>query len=169
MSNEYVFENKNDLVNYLYSKFSNPTQIKVQKTMYLLFAFYGATYGQISKESNKEDFDGQTFPPLLFDANFQAWRYGPVDFDIYRDEKNGVFEANEELIINLDDFESTNVKQFIDDLAAQTDGIDDFSLVDRTHQDNVWIDNFDEGTAYIEINNKDIINEYRERYTSNAV
>lgn len=168
---EYVFECKDDLVNYLYSILTNPTQVKIQKTLYLLYAFYGATYGQFynQEQEGKEDFGEQSYPKHLFEANFQAWRYGPVEYDVYCREKNGGYEAENQLPINLETHEKNNIKQFIDDLVSQTDKIDDFSLVDRTYQDNVWLDNYREGEQYIEIKNEEIIKEYQERYIVNDI
>lgn len=165
---EYVFEDKDELVRYLYSILSNPTQIKVQKTLYLLYAFYGATYGQLGKH-DKEDFNGQNYPKELFPANFQAWRYGPVEYDVYCSEKAGEYTEIEEEIIADDTPEEKNIKKFVDELVSQTDEIDDFSLVDRTHQDNVWLDNYQEGKRYIEMSNEDIVAEYKERYVKSDV
>lgn len=169
MSSDYVFEDKNRLVHYLYSILSNPTQIKVQKSLYLLYAFYGATYGQLFKHEDKEDFDGQTYPKELFNANFQAWRYGPVEYDVYRNEKADMYDGVEEIEMKTDTEENINIKRFIDSLVSQIDKMDDFSLVDRTHQDNVWLNNYKEGNLYIEMSNEDIVKEYKERYIKNAV
>lgn len=169
MSSDYVFEDKNRLVHYLYSILSNPTQIKVQKSLYLLYAFYGATYGQLFKHEDKEDFGGQTYPKELFNANFQAWRYGPVEYDVYRNEKADMYDGVEEIEMKTDTEENINIKRFIDSLVSQIDKMDDFSLVDRTHQDNVWLNNYKEGNLYIEMSNEDIVKEYKERYIKNAV
>lgn len=164
MNGEYVFDDKNKLVRYLYSTLSNPTQIKVQKTLYLLYAFYGATYGRLSLSENKEDFQGQYYPKELFPATFQAWRYGPVEYDVYRDEKSGLFNDVCEVVLEKETPEMFNIVQFIDDLVSQTDKIDDFSLVDRTHQDDSWVSKYVEGSKYIEMNNEQIIQEYLGRY-----
>lgn len=165
MIGDCVFPDKNELVNYLYSVLSNPTQIKVQKTLYLLYAFYGATYGQLHKDKNDDEFEEQSYPKELFPAKFQAWKYGPVEFDVYRDEKQGCYkQETTDTILSEDNPEDINIKQFIHEITDQTDEIDDFSLVDRTHQDDVWFDNYKPGIPYIDIKNEDIINEYRKRY-----
>ncbi|EAO75295.1 conserved hypothetical protein [Streptococcus agalactiae COH1] len=62
-----VFSEKDFLVNFLYKLLDNPTQIKVQKTLYLLFAFYGATYGNLDKDEDNE-FSDQNYPKQLFKA-----------------------------------------------------------------------------------------------------
>ncbi|VTS29747.1 Uncharacterised protein [Streptococcus pseudoporcinus] len=49
-----VFSDKDFLVNYFYKLLDNPTKNKVQKTLYLLFAFYGATYGRLQSNAEEE-------------------------------------------------------------------------------------------------------------------
>lgn len=82
INKEYIFEDKNDLVNYLLYKLNLPSQLKIQKTLYLLFAFYGATYGKLINEENNSELDSNNYTPFLFKPNFQAWKYGPVDYDV---------------------------------------------------------------------------------------
>lgn len=162
-----VFSEKDFLVNFLYKLLDNPTQIKVQKTLYLLFAFYGATYGNLDKDEDNE-FSDQNYPKQLFKAIFEAWRYGPVETDVYAKEKSGSYSdiaINEE---NINKFFNTpelkNVRNFIENIVEQTNQIDDFSLVDRTHQDNVWLDVYKEGESHIPMENEKIIQEYIDRY-----
>lgn len=168
MGTDYVFKQKDDLVNYLYHKLSNPTKIKIQKTLYLLFAYYGATYGNISEEEGDDEFDKQVYPELLFDAKFEAWRYGPVEVEVYSNEKQGYYNGDhDEEILDHTTPENKNIKQFIDSIIKQTNGIDDFSLVDRTHQDKCWMDHYKEGCNHIPMDNGEIINEYYKRYVKN--
>lgn len=164
-----VFDNKDFLVNFLYKLLDNPTQIKVQKTLYLLFAFYGATYGNLeNNQDDQNDFSEKTYPKELFRANFEAWRYGPVETDVYANEKLGSYSGEELDNETINEFFNTsefkNVKDFIENIVEQTNQIDDFSLVDRTHQDNVWLDVYKEGENHIPMDNKEIIQEYIERY-----
>ncbi|HEO7348357.1 TPA: hypothetical protein VBE95_002030, partial [Streptococcus agalactiae] len=60
--------------------------------------------------------------------------------------------------------ELKNVRDFIENIVEQTNQIDDFSLVDRTHQDNVWLDVYKEGESHIPMENEKIIQEYIDRY-----
>ena len=78
-----VFQNKTDLVNHLFAKLETPSPIKIQKTVYLLFAFYGATYGQL-KTNPPTELETINYPRYLFKPNFEAWYYGPVDLDIHK-------------------------------------------------------------------------------------
>src|SRR5699024_7177023 len=122
---DFVFADKDDLVKLLYKKLSNPTQIKVQKTLYLLFAYYGATYGKINNRDTKDDqFDEQSYPKYLFNADFQAWRYGPVERDVYSKEKNDEFNdiPNDfQPTFSVGQEEKSNILSFIDNIINQTD------------------------------------------------
>ena len=87
-----VFEDKDFLVQFLYKLFEKPSRIKIQKTLYLLYAFYGATYGNLNlNEDEENEFVGQNYPKYLFDANFEAWRYGPVEKEVYANDKKGLY------------------------------------------------------------------------------
>ena len=164
-----VFSDKDFLVNYLYKLLDNPTKIKVQKTLYLLFAFYGATYGRLQSNAEGEsDFSEQKYPENLFSAKFEAWQYGPVEVDVYNRDKS--FSYSKEKLTNaeIDNFFSTNerrnVKGFIQNIVAQTNIIDDFSLVDRTHQDDSWLGVYRSGELHIPMDNSSIVSEYAEKY-----
>lgn len=86
---EVVFTDKYFLVKLLYRLLEKPSKVKIQKTLYLLFAFYGATYGRLQDDNKGDnDFSEQSYPENLFFANFEAWKYGPVEIDVYDDLKN---------------------------------------------------------------------------------
>lgn len=162
-----VFQDKDFLVKFLYKLLENPTQIKVQKTLYLLFAYYGATYGNIKKEEDNE-FSKQDYPKNLFEASFEAWRYGPVESEIYSKEKTEIYSRDNLSDQEIENFfnspERKNIKEFIENIVRQTNSIDDFSLVDRTHQDEAWLKVYKEGEKHIKMDNNTIINEYISRY-----
>lgn len=165
---DVVFNDKDFLVNFLYSLLDNPTKIKVQKTLYLLYAFYGATYGNLNAEGEENEFSNHSYPKRLFNANFEALRYGPVESEVYANEKSGRYSAQNLATEDVDTFFNTsemrNIREFIENIASQTNNIDDFSLVDRTHQDNVWLNKYKEGERHIQMDNDEIVQEYIKRY-----
>ena len=110
---QLVFEDKDFLVKFLYTLFETPSRIKIQKTLYLLFAFYGATYGSIESSNSDEDneFSGQEYPKYLFDAQFEAWKYGPVENEIYAREKRGQYEGVSLSNAEIDSFFDTIEKK----------------------------------------------------------
>lgn len=146
IDNKYIFNNKDDLVNYLLYKLDLPSQLKIQKTLYLLFAFYGATYGKLSNDESNPELDSTNYKPFLFEPNFKAWKYGPVDYDVYINFKKEKYKElksienklNEELTLS----EKSNIIKFIDNIINQTDEIDDYTLMDRTREDKVWSDSY---------------------------
>lgn len=166
IDNKYIFKNKDNLVNYLLYKLDLPSQLKIQKTLYLLFAFYGATYGKLSGDESSSELDSTNYMPFLFEPNFQAWKYGPVDYDVYINFKKEKYKELKSIenILNEDltEVEKRNIITFIKNIINQTDGIDDYTLMDRTREDKVWSDSY---------NNKEknmnpylIIDEYYSKY-----
>lgn len=91
--------------------------LKLQKSLYFMYAYYGALYG-------KE----------LFQAEFEAWDYGSVIREVYLKNKEGIYDLN--------DFDETSIEQeqqeYIKDMFRQIDTVSDFSLVGRNHIDEVW-------------------------------
>lgn len=164
--NKYIFNNKDDLVNYLLYKLNLPSQLKIQKTLYLLFAFYGATYGKLINEENNSELDSSNYMPFLFEPNFKAWKYGPVDYDVYINFKKEKYKElksienilNEDLTLS----EKSNIIKFIDNIINQTDEMDDYTLMDRTREDKVWSDSYNNKEK--NMNPNLIINEYNSRY-----
>lgn len=158
-----VFSDKDILVNFLYKKLTNPTIPKIQKTLYLLYAFYGATYGNLKSEN---DFVEETYPKYLFTANFTAGKYGPVEIDIYKKQKLHKYDNIESDIPLFPKDESNdrfaNIIMFINNIVNQTNLIDDYMLADRTKQDEVWKESFSNKDKTMD--NKKIISEYIERY-----
>lgn len=69
--------NKYRIVNYLISNLENPTRLKIQNGLYLLWAFYSGSYGNIDNKSF-----GGNYPKNLFKPNFYAGKYGVFDPDV---------------------------------------------------------------------------------------
>lgn len=75
---KYFFENISDLIGHLKAVDSDMGPIRLQKTLYFLYAFYGATYGSISvgesedgKNFLSELDDEQTYPPNYLRLNLK--------------------------------------------------------------------------------------------------
>lgn len=135
----YVFQNKADLVNHLFAKLETPSPIKIQKTCYLLFAFYGATYGQL-KTNPPTELETINYPTYLFKPNFEAWHYGPVDLDIHKAmNKYKAFKLKNDSFENsLTPTEIQNILHFIDNIVEQANDVDDFTLIGRVRSDDAW-------------------------------
>lgn len=137
----YVFQNKADLVNHLFTKLEKPSSIKIQKTLYLLFALYGATYGQL--KATPGELETVNYPTYLFEPNFAAWQYGPVDLDVHKtihEKAYDPFELEDKAFAEtLEPSEVRNIRQFIDNIIQQTNDTDDFTLIGRVCEDNTWV------------------------------
>ena len=139
--------------------------IKLQKALYFLFAYWG---GFVRKSNVNESVEEKIeLPEYLFNDRIEAWTYGPVVPDVYR--HNGVIE----LFGTDEDFKEAkqNIKKnprvvdFIDDLLKDIFSVSDFRLVDISHQDKCWLDNYNESDEKHnnEIPKDAIINEYLSR------
>lgn len=160
----YVFQNKADLVNHLFAKLEKPSSIKIQKTLYLLFAYYGATYGQLKATSN--ELETVNYPTYLFEPNFEAWQYGPVGLDvhgaIYKKACDPSELEDKAFAEALEPSEVRNIRLFIDNIIEQTNDTDDFTLIGRVCKDDAWVSvaNSDDKA----MDPQTIVNEYITKY-----
>lgn len=165
---------KENLVNYvIYQhdkiKKSYISPLKLQKTMYLLYAMWGGNALLINNDIDKgekiTELDKKV-PVDLFDSNFEAWKYGPVDPDIYFKFKNNKYKGNVCSLrdnCNADYSILDSIIAFIDSILRQAFDINDFSLVTITHDDEVW-DKAYKNTLCNKMNGDDISREYYNRF-----
>ena len=164
---------KDDLVNYIINQYKQKTSadispLKLQKSLYLLFAMWGGNVAIINKDIDK----GQgtieltdKVPTLLFDANFEAWEYGPVDIDVYDRYKENEYQGDIQSITDLTTVSqdlSNVLMPFINSVLQQVFDINDFSLVSITQEDKVWKSAYEDSKNLV-MNNEDIIKEYKEK------
>lgn len=160
----FVFDHVDHLVEYLFKKYGILTPIKLQKGLYFLYAYYGATYGITYGKLEELDgisernYDDYQFPPRLFDADFEAWTYGPVIRKVWKKHKNSEYNPEEnDLNVNGE------ILLFINELFEQINSVSDFSLVDRSHEDESWSDAYSKGKS-TNINKEQLIKEYKDKY-----
>lgn len=153
---------KAELVNYMITKHRNDygddiSPIKLQKGLYFLFAFWG---GQVIKQKNNKNLEIEmNFDENLFDADFVAWAYGPVDKNVYSKYKK--MSDDEKKLINQNKLNCEKViKDFVDNLLDRIFASNDFGLVDLSHEDEVWKKNHKYSDK---MPSEDIINEYASR------
>lgn len=135
MRPNYFFNNPDDLVNHILTKFPDePWVLRLNLTLYFLFVTYAAAYNP----ENEIEYDLSEQPRFVADLTFTADKYGPQDYSVKEKLKNEYYQPKEYSFQNnqIDQ----NVKHFIDNILEQLKDIDDFSLVDRTHHDNAWFD-----------------------------
>lgn len=160
---KYVFNSHDDIVKYLVIKFGELTPLKLQKGLYFLYAYYGALYG--SKKADGELEENFQMPKELFPADFEAWTYGPVIREVYRkynQKQYDKIEIEDSLVEEISN-KYPKAIDFINDMFEQINSLSDFTLVDRSHEDKSWSDAYSKGKSTI-IENKNIIQEYKEKY-----
>ncbi|MFC0232765.1 Panacea domain-containing protein [Vagococcus entomophilus] len=169
MEKKVVFEKIEDLIAHLKNVMRTTSPLRLQKTLYFLYAFYGATYGKICEEQNTENGRisemSTNYPKKLFAEEFEAWEYGPVIRKVYTDNKNGKYDNLEDNTDKYQDDEMREIMGFIDDLVGTLNKMTEFDLVDRTHEDKAWKTKFDREHKYASptIDSETLINEYYEK------
>lgn len=164
---EKAYCNALELSSYIAKKYENKynqeiSKIKLQKSLYFLFAYWGGFVKKSRLNSVAiEDANIKELPLYLFEDEIEAWTYGPVVRIVYSNFDNYYLNANFEKI-EKEISKQTEVKEFIDDLLNDLFQMSDFKLVDIAHQDTSWKSNYDEYDPYHNtIIPKDlIINEY---------
>lgn len=147
---ENYFDNVDYLVQHLLFKYPHITPLKLQKSLYFMFATYAACYR----------IDTPELPLYLFDAQFQAWSSGPVILDVYDKFKSGEYQANKLKSQQLDE----NMSNFIENIADMTIAKSDFALIIRCHDDIAWkkaVSQCNNINQTVIMNNDDIIAEYK--------
>lgn len=153
--------NVKELAAYIQKKYQEEKQmlispIKLQKSLYFLFAYWGGIVRKsvlypLSVEENFSSYD-----EYLYDAVIEAWVYGPVIPEVYH-------ETNINAFYNKNIFEGKEkVKDFIDGLLHELFDVSDFTLVEISHNDNAWKRNFNHSSQFHnnEIPKEDIVEEY---------
>lgn len=136
--------------------------IKLQKSLYFLFAYWG---GMVRKAKNNPDYveDKRLLSQneRLYDDIIQAWVYGPVIPEVYREKNLERFYKPEKDIFNGNIF----LKETIDSILNDVFVIPDFKLVSISHEDKSWQNNFSiiDATHEKEISKEEIINEYAQK------
>ena len=156
MRPNYFFNNPDDLVNHILTKFPEDELgfLRLSLILYFLFATYASSYNP----KNEDEYDLSEHPQFIANLNFTADRYGPQDYSIKEKWKNEKFQPKEYY------FENTQVdltiKYYINDILEQIKDIDDFSLLDRTHRDNAWFDAYNNSDSKI-MSREQIILDYQ--------
>ncbi|MDR3306168.1 MAG: hypothetical protein LBS61_00585 [Endomicrobium sp.] len=158
-----VIDNVKELAAYIRKRYQEQMQreispLKLQKSLYFLFAYWGGFIRkgkQSQSKRNSIEVDYNEFSEYLYKANIEAWVYGPVLPDVYRDSDiDRHYRAN----VLSEGF----VTEFVTDLLGQLFKVSDFRLVDIAHADKVWKKYFNPNTTTHnnEMPLEEIIDEY---------
>lgn len=136
--------------------------IKLQKTLYFLFAYWGQYILKNKENVESVEVDYSNYNEYLFDDDIEAWTYGPVIPNVFHAEKLGYFKQQEREGTNEYIIEDIVKKEFIDYLLPQLFDISDFGLVDLSHQDKCWKEHYNENEEKHNqiIPKEEIVNEY---------
>ena len=135
--------------------------IKLQKSLYFLFAYWGQFIRDNKENQDSVEVDYSYYSEFLFEDRIEAWTYGPVVPEVFIAEKNGFLDT-----YNIENFlegeEDRVKKEFIDNLLRQLFAADDFGLVRLSHEDECWKRHYFESDEKHnrEIPKEEIIDEY---------
>ncbi len=153
--------NVKELAAYIQKKYFEEKQkeispIKLQKALYFLFAYWGGTVRKSKTFPNLVEEDFSKYNEYLFDDEIEAWVYGPVVPAVYHEE-NILSFYNKDLFKGKE-----KIKEFVDGLLDELFVSNDFTLVEISHKDNAWKNNFSYNEDYHNniIPKEDIIREY---------
>lgn len=126
---DYFFEDVDTLVNYLFYK-GIRSPLKVQKSLYFLYAFYGSSYGSVGKDDIHGEME-KIFPKRLFPGGFIATDYGPCMEDVRLKMRSYAYKSAQLPKERYD----TEVLKYLDKLISQLLEATDFALVERSSED----------------------------------
>ena len=150
MNATYYFNDVDNLVEHILYEFPKITPLKLQKSLYMLFAFYIVAI-RSGRETNED------IPDRLFKADFEAWTSGPVIRDVYQKVKDNSYQARAySFRIKALDLE---IRNFIDGLVSQIMRKSDFALMTRSREDDCWKNAIKKGKT-TRISMDDIVAEY---------
>lgn len=140
--------------------------IKLQKSLYFLFAYWGQFIAQNQNNKDSVEVDYSNYNKYLFEDAIEAWTYGPVVPKVFHAEKEGVLDSKQ-MQEGINEYleDEPIKKEFIDNLLEQLFEIDDFGLVNISHQDQCWKKHYIEldERHNREIPKQEIIDEYSKR------
>lgn len=130
--NQELNEKTNEIDHYEENEVS---ELHIHKILFIL-------YGAFHKEFNKE----------LFNPNFQAWKYGPVEIDFrkyFTNRKLNNINQNDEDLYNKFNYVLNNnqEKNFLKKVTTNLLKFSPWSLVEYTHSLDAWINNYCENTS----------------------
>lgn len=162
MTNTYMFDNVLTLASHLKFKNKDISPLRLQKSLYFLFAFYSQTFGSLHVESVEEGiFEGSeddSYPEYLFEDDFEAWKFGPVLRSVYVNNKHNAIPSQE---WEPNDYKEIQVSKMIDEALEAINKLGDFQLVERTHEDSAWKNAIKPTGEPGIIKKEDIINDYK--------
>lgn len=113
--------------------------IKMQKSLYFLFAYWGQFIRANKENTDSVEIDySDKYDEYLYEDRIEAWTYGPVVPTVFLADKDGILEYLEQKYDGSYLNEEIEKKEFIDNLLDQLFEIDDFGLVRISHEDECW-------------------------------
>jgi len=162
----YVFNSVHTVAAYLQHLSSiQLSPIRTHKSLYYLFACFGAYYGSITQNNVHEG--SLNYSNKLFPARFEAWDSGPVIRDLFEENKDCYYNQ-EQISFSILEIEKHNeVMLFIQELFEQLSSLSEFTLRTISTSDECYIKARQSGMKTNEISMEEMFNEYKHKNLMN--
>jgi hypothetical protein len=152
--NQCVFDSVHTVAGYLKTVSPGMGDLRLQNTLYFLFAYFGASV----KATNPESLYKYLFPAIFEVQDFGSF-IREVD-EKYRNTEYGNNVVMQEYVSEIEKYD--DVKQFIDEWLENINSLNEFKIIGRIHLDDCWQEAYKNNKSTM--NNDVIINEYFEKY-----
>lgn len=139
--------------------------LRLYLSIYFLYAYYGSTYGRLPVSIEGVSENNIHYPKYLVDVEFQSGSYGVTVEKARYVLENKVIQNDRSFNKNNLMVENDGIKHdlflYLTELTKSINDVSEFSLVERIHEDSVWLTAFHNDRDVI--NNEDLIDEYYEK------
>lgn len=129
--------------------------IRLNLATYFLSAYYSSTYGNLPKQEQGVIETNEEYPRYLANLTMIASTYG-VDVKEYSNKQHNKKYNLKELHLS-NTATKQDVTMFLKEVLQSINGVSDFSLVDRCHEDESWFNSY---PSKKEIDLEDLSQEY---------
>ncbi|WP_302356686.1 Panacea domain-containing protein [Alcaligenes sp. YSL9] len=125
------------------------TNLQLQKILYIAYMVYAGREGR---------------PKLIDDESFEAWDYGPVLPDVYRNVRSFGARPIKNVFHGVDDMPEGEEASIIDEAVSKLSGVAPFKLVEIVHdRHSAWARHYDSRFGGGAIPHEHIVEEYMSR------
>lgn len=140
--------------------------LRLNLSIYLLHAYYSSTYGRLPVSVEGVCENNISYPKYLVDVEFKSGTYGVTIKGV-----KGILEKTSTQEGKKFDKDKLNIDSeagkhdlmlYLKEITNSINGVSEFSLVERVHEDKVWFKAFNNNNGIID--NEELVDEYYNNY-----
>jgi len=136
--------------------------LRLHSSIYLLFAYYGSSYGRLPVSVEGVSENNIHYPKYLTNVEFKSGTYGVVVDRVKDILESGLLQKDGKFNKDNLNVKSEAVKHdlilYLKDITKLINETSEFTLVERVHEDKEWFRAFHNNQDYMD--NEKVINEY---------